>query len=93
MVMRYETNESVDALIEEIEYLKTGFFINNSDEKILLCTISCGRDIGKNGCRGCVFGKPLMFKPGYCYRNTDEVLNSLKTYKDIKTNNMKESNW
>lgn len=91
--MRYETNESVDALIEEIEYLKTGFFINNSDEKILLCTISCGRDIGKNNCRGCVFDQPLMLKPGYCYHNTDEVLNSLKTYDYIKTKTMQESEW
>ena len=92
--MRYETEESIDALIEDIEALKNSLMFHGlSDEKIVLCTISCGRDIGKNNCRGCVFDQPLKITPGYCYRNTDEVLNSLKTYKDIKTNNMKESNW
>lgn len=86
--MRYETEESINALIEEINEMKLG--LNDAD--ISLCTISCGRDIGKNQCRGCIFTEvPPEIKPGYCYRNTDEVLNSLKTYKEIK--NIQESNW
>ena len=92
--MRYETEESIDALIEDIEALKnSSMFHGLSDEKIVLCTISCGRDIGKNNCRGCVFDQRLKIKPGYCYRNIEEVLNNLKTYEDIKTNNMQESEW
>lgn len=97
MCERYNTEEQILYATKSVSMLQTisSKYENLSEERIYLCTIDCGINIGG---RGCVFDtkKPPdieLQRNGNCPCNVIEIKKMMISLKKLKERKMTTSEW